>query len=75
MSMFAPGNKVKVDVAFLEDFSQKSNHHLIKDVYKQKVTGEVVSLDTERSTKESFKYWVKFHFFNILMDEKYLVLQ
>jgi hypothetical protein len=73
--MFAPGNKVKVDVAFLEDQSQKSNHHLIRDVYKHKVTGEVLGLDMDRSTKETFRYWVKFHFFNILLDEKYLVLQ
>ncbi len=65
---------MKVDVAFLEDFSQKSNHHLIKDVYKHKVTGEVLRIYTEQSTKEVFKYWVKFHFFNISMDEKYLVL-
>ena len=75
MSLFAPGNKVKVDVAILEDPSQKANHHLFKEVYKVKDTGEVLRLDTERSTKESFKYWVKFHFFNILIDEKYLVLQ
>lgn len=75
MSMFAPGNKVKIDVAILEDQSQKSNHHLFQEVYKQKGTGEVIGLATEKSTKEVFKYWVKFHFFNILIDEKYLVLQ
>ena len=75
MSMFAPGNKVKVDVAVLEDPSQKSNHHLFQEVYKQKGTGEVLRLDTESSTKEIFKYWVKFHFFKILIEEKYLVLQ
>ena len=75
MSMFAPGNKVKIDVAILEDQSQKSNHHLFREVYKVKGVGEVLHLDTEASTKEVFKYWVKFHFFSILLAEEYLVLQ
>jgi len=73
--MFAPGNQVKVAVAILEDPTQKANHHLFHEVYKAKATGEVLELDTNKSTKESFKYWVKFHFFSILIDEKYLVRQ
>jgi len=73
--MFTAGNQVKIDVAILEDQSHKSNHHLVREVYKMKGVGEVLHLDTEKSTKEVFKYWVKFHFFNILLDEKYLVRQ
>jgi len=73
--MFAPGDEVKVDAAILEDQTQKANHHLFKEVYKVKGVGEVFHLDTEKSTTEVFKYWVRFHFFKILIDEKYLVLQ
>ena len=74
MSIFAAGDKVKLNVAILEDESQKANHHLFKEVYKQKGTGEVINLDTENSTKEVSKYWVQFHFFKILLQEEHLVL-
>lgn len=75
MSLFAPGNKVKVNVAILEDQSQKANHHLFQEVYKQKGTGEIICLDTDTSSKEVFYYWVKFSFFKIRLKEEYLVLQ
>jgi hypothetical protein len=72
--MFASGNKVKLNPTILEDESTKSNHHFFIRVLNENSTGEVLRLDTEKSTGHIFKYWIQFPRFNALLKEDHFVL-
>lgn len=70
--MLKEGTLVNVALAVLEDQPVKSNHHLLERIIKEDRTGEVINVDTERSSKETFRYWVKFHYAKILLSDEYL---
>ena len=74
MNMFAPGNKVNLHPAILEDTSVKADHHLFHRVLNENRTGEVVQLDTTMSSATVFKYWIQFHGFKVLLKEDHFVL-
>lgn len=75
MSMFAPGYKVKINPAVLEDLTVKVNHHLFQEAIKHNVTGVVVELDAPRSSATEFWYRVQFHYFTAPLKEDHLILQ
>ena len=74
MSMFAIGDKVKINTAVLEDQTVKSNHHLFEEALKHNVTGEIVESDTQRTSGNAYWFRVKFHFFTAPLKEDHLVL-
>ena len=71
--MLKEGTQVKLNPSVLEDHSLKSNHHLLKRIIEEDRAGEVVKVDTAKSTKETLQYWVKFHYAKILLPQQYLM--
>jgi hypothetical protein len=65
--MLQKEGQVKLHPAVLEDPSLQSNHHLIRRMLKEEVTGKVLRAENE-------KYWVQFTFFRILLSDQHLVL-
>lgn len=74
MSMFAAGNKVKINPAVLEDENVKANHHLFQEALKHNETGLVVVPDPQRTKGNDHWFRVKFHFFTAPLKEDHMIL-
>lgn len=73
MTLYNPGEPVKLAPSALEDQTLKSNHHILDRVLKEDQAGEIKERDLDKSTPEAFFYWVKFHYASILLSEIHLV--
>jgi hypothetical protein len=59
--------------SILEDMRIKSNHHLLKRIIQDDLECTIRELDTNKSSPEEYRYWVKQYYGAILISEKHLV--
>ncbi|MEI6949739.1 hypothetical protein V9K67_21305 [Paraflavisolibacter sp. H34] len=71
--MLNEGDRVHLDDLILQDPSTKANHFLFQHALDNDELGIVQYLDTQKSTPGQDLYWVKYSFFTIRIDSKYLV--